>query len=309
MNYATFLIFLFCTISSVIGQESTSVKVCSGKVVRYADFPSKFVTARKIDIWLPENYTKNKKYAVIYLHDGQMLFDSNTTWNKQEWGIDETLSKLMFEEKIKGCIVVGVWNAGKYRHTDYFPQKPTQTFTKSETDSLYLSKRLNNSQIFTGKINSDNYLKFLVNELKPFIDKTYSTHKNRENTIIGGASMGGLISIYALCEYPNVFGAAACLSTHWPGIFSVNENPFIPAMKNYLIKNLPKPKTHKIYFDFGTETLDVMYEPLQIEIDRIMESKGYSKKNWLTQKFIGDDHSEKSWNKRFSIPALFLLKK
>jgi hypothetical protein len=72
--------------------------------------------------------------------------------------------------------------------------------------------------------------------------------------------------------------------------------------------NLPNPKTHKIYFDFGTKTLDKMYEPYQIKVDEIMKAKKYGKKNWQTLKFEGEDHSEKSWAKRLSIPLAFMLK-
>jgi hypothetical protein len=121
--------------------------------------------------------------------------------------------------------------------------------------------------------------------------------------------MGGLISMYAICEYPAVFGGAACLSTHWPGIFQVENNPIPNAFYRYLKKNLPNPKNHKIYFDFGTATLDALYEPLQNEVDLIMKQKGFSTKNWITKKFEGENHSEIAWQKRLHIPFEFLLGK
>lgn len=150
----------------------------------------------------------------------------------------------------------------------------------------------------------------MVNELKPFIDKNFSTNKIAKYIFIAGSSMGGLITIYALCKYPKVFGGAACLSTHWPKIFKA-DNPFPKAMQAYLKVNLPVAKNHKIYFDYGTETLDVMYEPFQLQVDSIMQSKLYSFKNndWITQKFEGENHSEVAWRKRLNIPILFLLKK
>ena len=120
--------------------------------------------------------------------------------------------------------------------------------------------------------------------------------------------MGGLISIYALCEYPNIFGGAACLSTHWPGIFKA-DNPFPKAMQVYLKTHLPLAKKHKIYFDYGTLTLDAMYEPYQLEVDKIMAYKRYSSKNWITKKFEGENHSEIAWSKRVRIPLEFLLRK
>ncbi|MFY7732177.1 MAG: alpha/beta hydrolase [Bacteroidia bacterium] len=289
---------------------NAQVNVSAGKVVRYQDFKSAFVDARNVDVWLPASYNKNKKYAVLYMHDGQMLFDSTQTWNKQEWGVDETITQLKTENKIKDCIVVGIWNGGKNRHIDYFPQKPFEALSRAEQDTLYAANRQNGNSVFSGKLQSDNYLKFLVNELKPFIDKNFSTIKIPAATFISGSSMGGLISIYALCEYPNVFGGAACLSTHWPGIFK-SDNPFPKAMQAYLKANLPKAKNHKIYFDYGTETLDAMYEPFQFQVDSIMISKGYSfnHNNWKTQKFEGENHSEVAWRRRLHIPLLFLLKK
>jgi enterochelin esterase-like enzyme len=124
-----------------------------------------------------------------------------------------------------------------------------------------------------------------------------------------GSSMGGLISIYAISEYPDVFGGAACLSTHWPGIFSLHDNPIPEAFYAYLDEHLPNPKTHKIYFDFGTETLDAMYAPLQAKVDTIMRDKGYSAANWKTMRFEGAAHTESAWQNRLHIPLQFLFEK
>ncbi|HJP64358.1 MAG TPA: hypothetical protein VJ844_13015, partial [Mucilaginibacter sp.] len=77
-------------------------KVACGTIKRLENFPSKFVDPRNVDIWLPEGYSTNKKYAVLYMHDGQALFDSTLMWNKQEWGVDETLCKLNVGTKNKG---------------------------------------------------------------------------------------------------------------------------------------------------------------------------------------------------------------
>ena len=121
--------------------------------------------------------------------------------------------------------------------------------------------------------------------------------------------MGGLISMYAICEYPKVFGGAACMSTHWPGIFSMEGNPIPDAFINYLKTKLPDPKKHKIYFDYGTATLDALYPPLQQKADEVMKEKGFTGKNWITKEFPGEDHSEKAWHKRLHIPLTFLLGK
>jgi hypothetical protein len=114
--------------------------------------------------------------------------------------------------------------------------------------------------------------------------------------------MGGLISVYALCEYPDIFSGAACLSTHWPGIFKMENNPAPDAFVNYLERHLPDPSSHKIYFDFGTETLDAMYAPLQKKVDEIMVSNGYTKRSWKTLEFEGEDHSEGPGEKDWIFP-------
>lgn len=303
-----FLFILFCCFIK-INASSQLPKVVAGSIQRISNFPSKWVEKRNVDIWLPDGYSTLKKYPVFYIHDGQMLFDSTTTWNKQEWGVDDVVSELIKENKIKEVIIVGIWNIPSMRHADYFPQKPFESLSPAQQDSIYTITTTKDYRLFADKVHSDNYLKFIVTELKPYIDSVYSTFKDQAHTFIAGSSMGGLISMYAICEYPAVFGGAACLSTHWPGIFSTENNPIPAAFLNYLKKNLPNPTTHKLYFDYGTKTLDAMYEPYQLQADAILKQKGYTNKSWMTQKFPGADHSEKSWNKRLSIPLIFLLGK
>ena len=283
-------------------------RVSSGTVRHFEDFPSRFVAPRNIDVWLPDGYSPQKKYVVLYMHDGQMLFDSTTTWNHQEWCVDETAGMLIKQGKIRDCIVVGVSNGGKLRHSEYFPQKPFESLSKEQQAAIYASARNQSVALFAGDIQSDRYLKFLVTELKPFIDSVFPTLKNRSNTFIAGSSMGGLISLYALCEYPAVFGGAACLSTHWPGTLATENNPVPDAFMKYLRTHLPDPSTHRIYFDFGDQTLDSIYKPYQLRADAIMKSRGYTAGNWVTREFPGENHSEKSWAKRLNIPLEFLLK-
>lgn len=284
-------------------------KVTSGKIEHFDNFKSSFVDARNIDVWLPDGYSEEEKYAVIYMHDGQMLFDAETTWNKQAWEVDETAGKLNADGKTKKFIVVGIWNNGQKRHFEYFPQKAFRKLSAEEKEFV------SNSLKLKGRINetfnpiSDNYLKFIVTELKPFIDIHFSTLKDKDNTFIAGSSMGGLISMYAICEYPDVFGAAACLSTHWTGIFQIDNNPVPQVFYDYLKSNLPNPKNHKFYFDFGDQTLDSLYPTLQKQVDIIITEKGFTNKNWITKFFPGKDHSEKSWAERLNIPLKFVLKK
>jgi enterochelin esterase-like enzyme len=303
-----FILFLFFSFLLLDKNVAQNLTVSSGKVERYQNFTSQYVQARNIDVWLPEGYKTTEKYAVLYMQDGQMLFDSTSTWNKQAWEVDETVGSLLKEGKVKPCIVVGIWNGGGLRRSEYFPQKPFEALSAFQQDTLLKSKR-NNQLLFAAKVQSDKYLKFLVQELKPFIDSHYSTYRNRKNTFIAGSSMGGLVSLYAICEYPRIFGGAACLSTHWTGIFTTQNNPIPDALLAYLDKKLPSKRKHKIYFDYGTITLDSLYPPYQKKVDLLMKSKGFGAKQWITKEFKGKDHSEKAWRERFYIPLLFLLGK
>jgi len=294
--------------NQIVANTLDSVKLSNGTLKRIDSFPSKYVRPRNVDVWLPSDYDESKKYAVLYMHDGQMLFDAETTWNKQEWKVDEIIGSLLDSSKIKDCIVVAIWNHSDIRHTDYYPQKPFDLLPQKFKDSIFETSKKQFGTDFKG-LNSDNYLKFIVEEVKPFIDSNFSVYTNSENTFIAGSSMGGLISMYALCEYPEVFGGAACLSTHWIGFAPQENSPVPETFFTYLAQNLPSPATHKIYFDYGTKTLDEFYLPYQHRADEVLKQKGYDESNSKNLKFEGHDHSENSWNQRFQIPVQFLLNK
>jgi predicted alpha/beta superfamily hydrolase len=280
-----------------------------GTINRIDSFPTKFISPRTVDIWLPSNYSKSKKYSVIYMHDGQMLFDATTTWNKQEWRIDDVIAKLSVENKIENVIVVAIWNIPNLRHADLFPKKPLENLTQ-EQHNLILEKAKKFGYIFTFEsVNSDNYLKFIVEEVKPFVDTNFSVYTDVNHTAIMGSSMGGLISMYAICEYPQVFGKAACLSTHWIGFREFENNPIPESFFSYMKEKLPNPKNHKLYFDYGTETLDAGYLKYEYRIDEILKEKGYNQMNSKNLKFEGENHSEASWQKRIHIPIEFMFGK
>lgn len=288
-------------------KEVSNNKLYAGKLFRVENFNSVFITPRNIDIWLPEEYDSEKKYSVLYMHDGQMLFDASKTWNNQEWKVDEWATKMQKENLTKDFIVVGIWNIPQSRHSDYFPKEPFMRLSKKIRDSLFSAAKQNHGGLQNGQLNSDAYLAFLVHELKPFIDTNFSTHRNRKNTFTAGASMGGLIAMYAICEYPEIFAGAACISTHWIGVKPNQWNPIPKVFFSYLKVKAPDPKTHKFYFDYGTETLDAHYVAYAGKIDSIFQSKGYTNANFRNIKFQGADHSENSWNKRLATPLLFLF--
>ncbi|MDE0225401.1 MAG: sulfatase-like hydrolase/transferase [Gammaproteobacteria bacterium] len=272
-----------------------------GNLVHYSDFPTELIPPRPVDVWLPEGYdsASGDRYPVIYMHDGQFLFDRGqspyvgTDWL---WDVDRTVTRLVKGGEIRPVIVVSVWMNDKTkraRGAEYMPQK----FLTDEIRQRMIAKR---PELASLEFTSDNYLRFLVEELKPFIDETYRTLPGAEDTFVMGSSMGGLISAYAVAEYPDVFGGAACMSTDW----NVAEGAFAGWLENHL----PDAGSHRIYFDHGTETYDASYGPYQLEMDAVMRNKGYRDgEDWITRRFEGADHSPRAWRERFHVPLKFLL--
>ena len=286
----------------VVGQKPTA---SVGTIDFIPAFSSHYVDARSIAIWLPRDYSPHRKYKVIYLHDGQNLFDANITWNKQEWSVDEHLQNLIDQKQIEPCIAVGIWNNGAKRHVEYFPQKPFESLDQDFQDSLIQeTKRNPETPMFAGKIYSDSYLLFITKELIPYIRVHYNASEKAKDCIIAGASMGGLISWYAALEYPSHFGNAACFSTHWPGIWPQDDpkRKIFTTFLNYA-KQKTSNKTHW-YFDHGTEGLDQYYETYQKEIDALFSENAHFK----SLIFDGFDHSEKAWSHHFEQAIIHLWK-
>lgn len=266
-----------------------------GRLVEMPGFPSAQIGAREVDVWLPPGYDARFElsWPVIYMMDGQNLFVPGRTFGGVAWSIDKAIESLIAQGRTRGAIVVGVWNAGANRAGEYMPSKAA-ALARTNNDPTNKIVKIPNS--FT----SDAFLRFLVTELKPYVDSHYRTLPGRDHTFVMGSSMGGLISAYAICEYPNVFGAAACVSTHW--------TPGDGCMIDYLKGHLPDPATHRIYFDHGTETLDAHYPLYQARADQVMKERGYVEGvTFVSRVFPGAEHSEKSWSQRADIPLAFLL--
>jgi enterochelin esterase-like enzyme len=196
--------------------------------------------------------------------------------------------------------VVGIWNSPK-RFQEYMPEEPFYQMSEGLQEIIVNDRG--------GKPLSDNYTDFLVNELIPRIDKDFRTLSNKENRFIAGSSMGGLISLYTIIKYPDYFGAAACVSTHWPVCLKQN-NPSIPtAIIAWMNEKIPVNPPYRLYFDFGTETLDALYEPYQDLASSYLMNKGFPTGNILVSKYTGEAHNEESWSKRFPDILTFLFKK
>jgi predicted alpha/beta superfamily hydrolase len=275
--------------------------VAYGKIVRFTKFPSMHVQSRTIDVLLPNGYTPKKNYPVIYMHDGQMLFDDARTWNHQEWGVDETL--LEYTDSLQPCIIVAISNADTLRRAEYFPEKALKHIPE-ETRKQFIDSEL------YGKALGDEYLLFLVKELKPFIEKMFSAFSSPQHNFLMGSSMGGLISLYALCEYPDQFGGIAGLSTHWPGSLIVKDSSIANAILEYLSMELPIfMGGKKIYLDHGTLGLDSLYLPYQERMNALCKSAGYDESQYQFHFDEDADHNEEAWRNRLHFPLQFLLKK
>ncbi|MHA7900139.1 MAG: alpha/beta hydrolase [Henriciella sp.] len=265
-------------------------------------FYSEFVEARNISIWLPEGYLPSggEDYPVIYAHDGQNMFHAGHAYGGVEWGADETAQRMMAEGLVRPAIIVGIWNTSD-RWQEYAPQKALQLIPQ-DTPSDWLGPVI-------PELKADAYLRFIVDELKPFIDATYQTRTGPQDTFIMGSSMGGLISLYAMAEYPDTFSRAAAVSIHWPltepdGAIAQQADA---AMQTYLAASALDPEKHTIWFDHGTETLDAAYPPHAEAMEAWFRAQGWARDQAVFRAFPGTDHSEAAWADRFDLILTFLL--
>ena len=293
---------------AIAGDAQGPIHVSAGTIVDLGILQSKYTDPRRVVVWLPDGYKpRGPRYSVLYMHDGQNLFDKATAGYGMEWEIDEHLSKLIASGKVRPAIVVGIWNTPK-RLQEYVPSKAFTTLPADYRDKV--------RALYGGDPLSDGYLKFLVKELKPMIDRRFNVRTGRDDTVIMGSSMGALISLYAIDEYPKVFGGAGMMSTHWPLVINPDGKPVSDqdyevvsaTFERYLAPALPNPRTHRLYFDHGTETLDAVYKRYQDRVDGVVRRRGYVQgKNWLTRNYPGQKHNEISWASRVDVPLQFLL--
>lgn len=266
----------------------------TGTTESWQGVPSRHVGARDVDVWLPPSYGRDptRRYPVLYMHDGQNLFDPALGYTGVDWDIDGAMTRLIERGEIREAIVVGVWNT-PLRFAEYMPKAPVRTeIVGSGIEGRPIGR--------AEDIRSDDYLRFLVEELKPFIDQRYRTRPGRDDTAVMGSSMGGLISLYAVATHPDVFGAAGAVSTHWPACDG--------CVVDWLAAHLPDRRTHRLYFDHGTVALDAGYAPYQQRMDAAMRKAGWREDDaWMTRSFEGAEHNETAWRARVEIPLRFLL--
>lgn len=231
--------------------------------------------SRRIWLYLPKSYaSSNKTYPVLYMHDGQNLFNEQTALYG-EWGIDECLDSLQ-KSSGKECIVVGIDHGGEKRLTEYTPYDLTD------------KKNIKDGE---GKL----YLDFIANTLKPFIDKKYRTKKDQANTYIAGSSLGGLISFYGLINHSNIFGGAGVFS---PAFWI---NPLTTKDATNFNNTLPL----KIYFYAGGKESTSMVSDMN-KIADIIEQK----QNYNVLRIVNPiaEHNEKAWRNAFANFYLWIIK-
>ena len=215
---------------------------------------------RRIWIYLPQG-EKGEKYPVLYMQDGQNLFDEQTSY-AGEWGLDE----FMDSTQLPKCIIVGIDNGGTHRIQEYNPYDMEKY----------------------GKAEGDAYLKFLVKRLKPYIDSNYPVLRNRKNTWIGGSSLGALISFYALIQYPKTFGGAAVFSpSFWiaPAIYKEAETKL-------------KKKKASLYFYAGKQESGEMV-PDMIKMMQTVSHRSNIRATAVIRE--EGKHNEGSWRREFPL--------
>ncbi len=227
---------------------------------------------RRVSIYLPPGYSSSqKRYPVLYMHDGQNVFDDSTSF-AGEWGVDETMDSISSHSR--EIIVVAIDHGGQKRTNEYCP---------------YDMERF-------GKGEGDQYVDFLAKTLKPFIDKNYRTEKGKQNTFIAGSSMGGLISMYAVLKYPKVFGGAGIFSpSFWiaPKIFDD-------------IKAKGKQVNSKIYFYCGKQESESMERDM---VKVFEEMRKVSKAKMACIVRPDGKHTEWVWREEFPLFYLSIMEK
>ena len=265
------LFFTVCCLATSFnyGQNTTEKISTASKNVSIIEqefvIPNLNNISHKIWVYLPPNYAEtSKRYPVIYMHDGQNLFDNATSYIG-EWEVDETLNNL-YKKTGKGFIIVGIENGGEERINEYTPWK--------------------HEKYGGGK--GAIYIDFIVQTLKPYIDATYRTKKQAKHTGLIGSSLGGLISYYGGLKYPTVFGKIGALSTSfW----------FSNEVENFTKQNA-QTKQVKLFLLVGGKEGENMVLDTQ-KTEKLLLEYDFKSKN-LTSKITPDgNHNEEFWKSEF----------
>jgi enterochelin esterase-like enzyme len=254
-----------------------------GRLEYWRDVPSKHLApTRNVEIWLPPDYDTDatNRYDVLYMHDGQNLFDPRLASTGVDWGVDEAVMRGRAAKALPPIIVVGVWCTDE-RSREYSPWDL-----------------------------GTNYAAFLIEELMPKVNARFRTRTGPEHTAVMGSSMGGLISFWLCWKYPQTFGLAGCLSTHfpWNGEARPSQARKEPLIEREIRSGATVPHGIRFYFDYGTLTIDSSYEPIQNKVNAWLSAQGLKEgEDFVARKFEGAGHNEAAWRARLDEPLKFLF--
>jgi predicted alpha/beta superfamily hydrolase len=256
----------------------------TGNIQHHAGFYSRVLRNQR-DIWvyLPIGYRRatTRRYPVFYLHDGQNVFDQATAFGGVEWKADETAQQLIKRQLVEPVIIVAIANMGEDRIHEYTPTKAVFGENGSSIKSRGALQK---------------YGRFIVEELKPFVDRTYRTRPEKEFTGVGGSSLGGLAALILGFWFPETFSRIAALS---PSIWW--DDCLIYRLVDEMEEQL---RTSKIWLDTGTheegwERARHLRDLLAEKGWRLHAELGYLEVN-------GAEHSENAWAQRFETVLRFL---
>lgn len=288
-------------------------RISEGRVIAWPALDGGAAGPMTVWVWLPPGYdaANGKRFPVIYMHDGQNLFDKALTVYNQEWGMDEAIGRMVRQGDLRSWIVVGV-QSPKARYRSLFPQR---IFNLLSAD---FQKRVTGIQINEpkGDLVGDAYLKFVVETVKPRVDGEFRTLQGPEDTAVMGSSMGGLMAFYAMAEYPQLFGQAAAVSMHMPlaGVERTEDHAkwtaeATDAFRRYIAASNMRPGQNRLYIDHGTATLDEAYAPYSKALIPMLEAAGWKGPDFIFRTYAGAEHNETAWSQRVDIPLAFLDRK
>lgn len=263
-----------------------------GTLVYWQDVASKFLSeTRNVEVWLPPGYEDDpeRRYRVIYMHDGQNLFDPRIANTGVDWGVDEAMMRGVAAGLFEPVIVVGAWSSSQ-RGPEYSPWH-----------------------------GAPQYARFLIEELMPRINAEFRTLTGPQSTFVMGSSMGGLLSYYLVKEHPEVFGACGCVSSHFPLSEAVAAASFTGLSSDeadttpYVLQDIANgdtvPKGARLFFDYGTETLDASYGPTHLAVrDWLLSQSMVEGEDFRIQEYPGAAHNEAAWRARLDDQLVWLLK-
>ena len=263
-----------------------------GRLVYWTDVASAHLgPARHVEIWLPLSYDADSstRYPVLYMHDGQNLFDPRIANTGVDWGVDEAVVRLAQRGVIRPVIVVGVWNSAE-RTPEYSPWQRAPA-----------------------------YARFLIEELMPRVNAEFRTLTGPGNTAVMGSSMGGLLSFYLVTHHPEAFGACGCVSTAFVlsealvasnlrGGGVTGSPDTVPYILRDIERGLRVPRGARYWFDYGTRGIDARFGPTHDAVRAWLLRQGLVEgRDFVVRRYEGADHNEAAWRARLDDPLTFLF--